>query len=37
MLMYGQKKGWWENNTYDIKRIKTESQAVIHLICNINT
>ena len=31
--MYGQKKGWWENNTYDIKRIKTEG----HIIGNINT
>ena len=37
MLMYGgQKKSWWENNTDDIKRIKTESQAVIHLIILIH-
>ena len=36
MLLYGQKKSWWENNTDDIKRIKTESQAVIHLICNMS-
>ena len=36
MLLYGRKKSWWENNTYDIKRIKTESQAYIRYVILIH-